>query len=137
MRCSGPCAVGGRADALEIKVAGEIVAARFERLQRWIEERPDRDEAARRRRRAALHCQPHALQFVVEPRPLDMVDAQHKAISVLALLAQLDIAGDSHARGGVTQHGMRDQRRPDGGDGEAAGDRGGADRDDECAVAAP
>jgi hypothetical protein len=60
-----------------------------------------------------------------------MIDAQHKAVGVLALLVQLDIAADSHAGGRIAQHRVCDERGLDGRHGEADGHRGKAERDDE------
>ena len=70
------------ADALKVEVAGEIVAAGRERLQRRIEQRFDFDEGAGGRRHAALDREPHALRLLVHAAAVDAVDAQHKAVGV-------------------------------------------------------
>jgi hypothetical protein len=120
-----------RADALEIKIAGKIVATGFERLQRRIEQRLGLDERAWLRRHAALDRKPHPLRLLVHAAAVHPLDAQHKAIAMLALLAQLDKARHRHARGGEAQHRMIDQRRLHGGDGEAQGNAQRAERDRE------
>jgi hypothetical protein len=78
----------GGADALEIKVAGEIVAAGTQRRQRRFELRLDLDERAGRRRHAAAHGQPHALRRLGNAAAVDVLDAHDEAIGFLALLAQ-------------------------------------------------
>jgi hypothetical protein len=100
----------------------EIIAARLERLQRRIDQRLDLDETSRRRGHAALDREPHALRLVVEAPAFDVLDAQDKAVGVLALLAQFDVAADGHAGGGNAQHRVCDQRRAYSRDGEADSD---------------
>ena len=78
----------GGADLLEIKIAGEIIRARRQRLQRRIEHGFDFDEGARRRRQPALDREPDPLRLVVDAIAVDAVDAQHEAVGALALLAQ-------------------------------------------------
>ena len=107
------------ADALEEQIAGEIVAARLERLQRRVEQGFDLDEGARRRRHAALDREPHALGLHTETPAVDTVDAQHEAVGVLAFFAQLDKARDGDAGRGETQHRMIDASGLDGGDRKA------------------
>jgi hypothetical protein len=82
------------AKALEIEIAGEVVASGPQRLQRWIELRLDLDERAGRRRHAAADGEPHALGLVDDAIAVDPFDAQHETVGLLALLAQLDKAGE-------------------------------------------
>ena len=112
----------GRADALEIKVAGKVIAAGPQRLQRRIELRFHLDEGAGGRRRAAAHRQPHALRFPGDAVAVDPLDPQHEAVGLLALLAQLDETGERHAVGRIAQHRMIDQRGLQRGNGKAGGD---------------
>ena len=113
----------GGADLLEIKIAGEIVRARRQRLQRRIEHGFDFDEGARGRRQPALDREPHPLRLVVDAVAVDAVDAQHEAVGVLALFAQLDKARDGHARGRIVQHRVFDHGGFHRGGGKARGDR--------------
>jgi hypothetical protein len=78
----------GRADALEIKVAGENVTAGLERLQRRIKQRLDLDKAAGGRRHATLDRKPHALRPLLDTPGLDALDPHHHPVGVLALLAR-------------------------------------------------
>ncbi len=98
----------GGADLLEIKIAGEIVGARRQRLQRRIEHRFDFDERARGWRQPALDREPDALRLVVDAVAVDAIDAQHEAVGVLALFTQFDKARDGHARGRIMQHRVLD-----------------------------
>jgi hypothetical protein len=91
----------GGADALEIKVAGEIVAARPQRLQRRFKLGLDLDERARGRRHAAAYREAHTLGRLDYAVPLDAFDAHHEAVGFLALLAQSDEAGERDAVGGI------------------------------------
>jgi hypothetical protein len=119
------------ADALEEHIPREIVRAGFERLHRRIEHRLDFDVGTGVRRHAALHREPHALRLLVHAAAFHVIDAQHEAVGVLALFAQLDIAADGHAGGRITQYRMGDERSLDGRHGEAKSHRGKAERDDE------
>ena len=80
----------GSAEPLKEKIAGEIITARPQRLQRRLQLRLDLDECAGRRRGAALDRQPHALRLVGDARAVDAIDAQNKTVGLLAFLAQLD-----------------------------------------------
>ena len=111
----------GCADALEIKVAGKVIAAGPQRLQRRIELRFHLDEGAGGRRRAAAHRQPHALRLPGDAVAVDPLDPQHEAVGLLALLAQLDETGERNAIGRIAQHRMIDQHGLQRGDGKAGG----------------
>jgi len=99
------------ADALEKQVSREVVATRFERLQRRLERRFDFHERTRRGRRAAFDRKPHALGPYFHAAALDPLDPRHETIGVLAFFAQLDKARDCDARGRKAQHRMGDERR--------------------------
>ena len=118
----------GRADALEIEIAGEVVAAGTQRLERRIEPRAERHVGADRRRGALLHRDADALGLLLQPRAFERQRADDDAVGALALLADLDEARDRHVAGGPRQDRMRHlhglQRR----DGEARGDGGDGQR---------
>jgi hypothetical protein len=97
----------GRADALEVEVAREIVAAGPQRAQRRIEPRLHFDERADRRRHALLHRKPDTLGRVAQPA-LHLVDAHHDAVGALAFLTHFDVSRNGNIPGGVLQDGMRD-----------------------------
>ena len=86
-----------RANALEVEITGKIVAAGRERLQWRIEQRLGLDKGARRRRHAAFDGEPHTRRLLVHAAAFHVLDTQHEAVGVLALLAQLDETGDCHA----------------------------------------
>jgi len=109
----------GRADALEIKVAGKVVAAGPQWLQRRVELRFHLDEGAGGRRRAAAHRQPHALRFPGDAVAVDPLDPHHEAVGLLALLAQLDETGERNAVGRIAQNRMIDQHGLQRGNGKA------------------
>jgi hypothetical protein len=75
-----PVHEAGGVDALEIEVAGEIVASRAQRLQRRIELRLRLDESAGRRRHAAVDREPHALRLVDNAVSLDAFEPQYEAV---------------------------------------------------------
>jgi hypothetical protein len=100
----------GCADALKEKIAGKVVAAGLERLQRRIEHRLDFNKGASGRRGAALHGEPHALRLLPHAAAFHILDAQHEAVGFLAFFAQFDEAGDRHARRRKAQHWMRHER---------------------------
>ena len=81
----------------------------------------DFDERARGRRQTALDREPHPLRLVVDAIAVDAVDAQHEAVGVLALLAQLDKARNRHARCRIAQHRMCDHGGFHRGGGKARG----------------
>ena len=110
----------GGADLLEIKIAGEIVRARRQRLQRRIEHGFDFDKGARGRRQPALDREPHPLRLVVDAVAVDAIDAQHEAVGMLAFLTQLDKACDRHPRNRIVQHRMFDHGGFHRGDGTRA-----------------
>ena len=97
----------GRADALEIKVAREIVAAGPQGAQRRIEPRRHLHERADGRRRPFLDRQAHALGRIAQPA-LDRVHAHHDAVGALALLAHLDEARERDVPRAVLQDRVRD-----------------------------
>jgi hypothetical protein len=103
----------GGADALEIQVAGEIVAAGFERRERRIEPRLELDELADSRRRALAHGEANAAERFCEPPAFDRVDTDHDAVGALAGLARFDPAGDCCAGNEMAQHRMADPLGPD------------------------
>ena len=119
------------ADALEVKIAGEVIAAGPQRRQRRIELRLHLDEGAGRRRRAAAHGKPDTLRLVDDPFSLDPLDTEHEAVGFLALLAQLDETGQRHAISGIAQERMSDQRRLERGNGKAGAHRKQTERNDE------
>jgi hypothetical protein len=100
----------GRADALEIKVAREIVAPGPQRLQRRVKLRLRLDEGAGRRRHAAANGKPDALRLVDNAVAFNTLEPEHKAVGLLAFVAQLDKAGNRHAVSGKAQNRMIDQR---------------------------
>ncbi len=112
------------ADALEIQIAREVVAAGPQRLERRRQPRLELDEAADRRRRALAHRHPHALERLVEPRAGDALDPHDDAVGALALLARLDEAGDLGVPDRRRQHRMIDDGALDGGGGKAGRRRG-------------
>jgi len=59
----------GRADALKIHVAREVIAARPQGFEWWRQPRLELDETADRRRRALAHRYPHALEMFAQSRP--------------------------------------------------------------------
>jgi hypothetical protein len=81
-----------RAEALEIEVAGKILAAGPQRRQRRIELRLDLDKSTGRRRQTAANGEPDTLRLVDDAVALDPLDAQHEAVGLLALVAQFDKA---------------------------------------------
>jgi hypothetical protein len=83
-----------RTEALEIEVAGKIVAPWTERRQRRIELRLHLDEGTGRRRQTAANREPHTLRLVDDTVALDPLDAQHEAVGLLAFVTQLDKAGE-------------------------------------------
>jgi hypothetical protein len=111
----------GRADALKIKVAGKVIAAGPQRLQRRVELRFDLDEGAGGRGHAAAHREPHAPRLPGDAAAVDPLDPQHEAVGLLALLAQLDETGERNAVGRIAQHRMVDQRGLQRGNGKAGG----------------
>jgi hypothetical protein len=119
-----------RADALEIKIAGEVVAPGPQRLQRWIKLRLGLDKGAGRRRHAAANGEPHALRLPDNAVALDPRHPQHEAVGFLALLAQFDNTGEPNAIGGIAQQRMGDQRGLDRGN-ETCGYGKQTERDDE------
>ena len=120
-----------RADALEIKIAREIIASRPQRLQRRIKLRLRLDESAGRRRHAAANGKPHTLRLVDDAVAVDALDAQHEAIGLLALVAQFDKARDRHAVGGKAQNRMLDQRGFERRHGKAGADGEKSERENE------
>ena len=118
----------GGADALEIHVAAEIVAARPQRRERRLQPRLQFDEAADRGRGALAHRQPNALQFCLRARALHLRDAQHEAVGALADVAGLDKARQRHRIDRPRQHAMRDPRGLPRRHGKTRGDRGDHDR---------
>jgi len=112
----------GRADALEVKIARKIVAARLERLQRRLKRGFDFDKGTRRRRHAALNRQPHAPRHLIDAPAFDAIDAKDETVGMLALLAQLDKTGDRHAGCRKAQHRMIDQGCLERRNGKAQGD---------------
>jgi hypothetical protein len=119
----------GGADALEIEVAGEVVAAGMQRRGRRIDPRLHGDEGADRGRPALAHGEPDAFGPVAQARAFHRGDAEHDAVAALALLAGLDETGHGNAVGGRAQHGVLDDMGLDGGGGEARRDSGAAERD--------
>ncbi len=120
--------IAGGADALEIKVAREVVAARPQRGERRRQMRLERDEAADRGRRALAHRDAHALRRARKPARLDLLHAHHDAVAARAFLAHFDKAGDRRGRR-ECQHRMRDARGLQRGGGKAGGDAGTSERD--------
>src|SRR5205823_11260317 len=98
----------GGADALEIQVAREIVAAGLERRERRTEPRLELDELAHRRRRALAHGKANAPGRRIEPPAFDRLGADHDAIGALARFPHFDPAGDRRARHRMAQHRMLD-----------------------------
>jgi len=94
----------GGADALEIKVARKVIAARPKRLQRRIELCFGLNERAGRRCHAAADRKPYALRLVGNPRSLDTLYTQHEAVGLLTLLAQLDKARKRDAVGRIARY---------------------------------
>ena len=86
----------GRADALEIHVAAEIVGARPHRRQRRLQPRFQLDEAADRRCGALAHRQANALQPDAAARHLHLRHPQHEAIGTLAHIPGLDKTGNRY-----------------------------------------
>src|SRR6476646_8678784 len=80
------------ADAHEIHVACEIVAARPQRRQRRRQMRLERDKATDRRRGALAHRDAHALRRLADAPTFDALDAHGDAVAALTLLAHLDKA---------------------------------------------
>jgi hypothetical protein len=89
------------------------------------------DESAGRRRHAAADGKPHALRLVDNAVAFDTLQPQHKAIGLLAFVAQLDKARDRDAVGGKAQNGMLDQRGFECRDGKARADGEKSERQNE------
>ena len=101
----------GCANALEIHIAAEIVAARPHWRERRLQPRLQFDKAADCGRRALSHRQPNAFHPDLRLRAVHVSDAQHKAISTLAYVARFDKARKRHRKHWPGQHAMRDPRR--------------------------
>ena len=99
----------GGADALEIKVASEIVASRPQRRQRRIELRLRLDKSAGRWRRAAAHGEAHALRLVDDAVAFDALEPEHEAIGFLTLVTQFDEARNGNTVSRKAQNRMFDQ----------------------------
>jgi hypothetical protein len=127
----------GGADALEIEVAGEVVASRPQRLQRRIELRLRLDIGAGRRRHAAADRKPDALRLVDDAVALDAIEPQHEAVGLQAFVAQLDEARNRDAVSGKAEDRMLDQRRLDRRNGKARRHREKAERENEGERPAP
>ena len=121
--------ITGRADALEIHVAREVVAAGPQRRQRRRQMRFELDKAADRRRGALAHRDADAVGHLRDAPAFDAMHADDDAVAALALLADFDKAGERHARGRELQHRMRDARGLERGGGKAGGDGGKAERE--------
>src|SRR2546427_2136259 len=96
----------GGTDPLEVQVAGEVVAAGAQRRERRIEPGGERNEAADARRGSLAHRKAHALERLLEPAALDPVHLDHHAVGPLALLPDLDPAGERHVPRRLVQHRM-------------------------------
>src|SRR5262249_20778183 len=90
--------IAGRAEALEIHVAGKLVSAGAERLQRWRQMSLELDEAANRGRGSLAHGHAHALRPRRNARRLKALDADHDAVAALALFANFHETGNQRAR---------------------------------------
>ncbi len=98
----------GGADALEVEVTREVVAAGPQWLEWRREARLELDEAADRRRGALAHRHPHALELLGEARSFHPHDPHDNAIRALTLFARLDEARNVDVPGRRLQHGMGD-----------------------------
>src|SRR5262249_26272766 len=98
-----------RADALEVKIAREIVAAGPQRLERGVEPRLERHEASHRWRTALRHRHAYALRQFVEAVSLDGMHFDDDAIGARALLAHLDPSGGRDAPGSTAQDRVNDE----------------------------
>ena len=120
-RADAPKREARRADALKIHVAGEVVAARTQRLERRGKPRRKLDEAADRRRRAFSYRHAHAFELLVEARSADALNAHHDTVGALALFAGFDEATDLDIPCRHGEHGMGDERALAGGGGKSRG----------------
>src|SRR5262249_8371942 len=104
----------GCADALKIKVAGEVVAAWPQRREGRIEPRLHFDERTDGRRLTFAHRNPHPIGRLVEAAALEPLDLDDDPIGALALLARFDPTGNGDVAGGMMEHRMRDPGALDG-----------------------
>jgi len=124
--------VATRAEALEIHVAGKLVSAGAEPLQRWRQMSLELDEAANRGRGSLAHGHAHALRPGRNARRLKALDADHDAVAALALFANFHETSNQRARYRMLQDWMPEaqclQRRR----GKSAGHRRQGDHDRKC-----
>jgi hypothetical protein len=118
----------GGADALEIKIAREVVSARTQWRERGVEARLQLDEGADRGRLPFAHRDPHAVGRVVEPAGLEPLDLHDDPIGALALLADFYPSRNGNVAGGVVEDRMGDPRALDGCRRKAGASRGHADQ---------
>ena len=114
----------GRADALEIKIAGEVVAAGAQRFERRAEAGAERDVGADQGRGALLDRDADPVELLRQPGGLDRLHPHHDAVGALALLADLDEARDGDVAGRPRQHRMRHPHGGERRDRKARRDRG-------------
>ena len=112
----------GGAYRRKVHSAGEVVAARPQRLQRRRQMRLEGDEAADIGRGAFAHGDAHALRLHAHPPRGDRRHAHHDAIAARPLLTGFHKAFDLRAPGRIDQHRMGDARGLQGGHRKAGGD---------------
>jgi hypothetical protein len=114
----------GRPDALEVEVAGEVVAAGAKRFERRAQAGAERDVCANQGRGALLDRDAHLVELLRQPGGLDRLHPHHDAVSALSLLANLDEARDGDVAGRARQNRMRHRHGGERRDRKAARDRG-------------